>query len=76
MAEHTILKKLFDELMDTVEDLATVLLSLLIAVFAAGAYYGSVYANSPALWYPAWLFLAVLVLKLLKDLSMWAVKKR
>ena len=75
MAEHTIIKKLFDEMVDTIEDLATLLLTIGIAVFAAGAYYGSIYAHSPALWYPGYLVVAILVLKLLKDLLVRATKK-
>jgi len=76
MAEHTIIKRLFDEMVDTIEDLATLLITIAVAVFAVGAYYGSIYAHSAALWYPTYLVVGILVLKLLKDLAMRATKKK
>ena len=76
MAEHTVIKKLFDEMVNTIEDLATLLITVAIALFAAGAWYGAVYANSPLLWYPAYLVVGILVLKLVKDLMIKAVKKK
>jgi len=76
MAEHTIIKKLFDELVDTIEDLATMLIAVAIVVFAVGAYYGSIYAHSAALWYPAYLVVGILMLKLVKDLLVKATKKK
>ena len=76
MAEHTIIKKLFDEMVDTIEDLATLLITVAMALFAVGAWYGAVYAKSPLLWYPAYLVVGILVLKLLKDLMVRATKKK
>lgn len=76
MSNPTLMKKLINEVMDMIEDVATAVLGILLLVFALGAWYGAVYKGQPQLLWPAYLFVAVLVLKLLKDLLERGMKKK
>lgn len=68
MGEPTLMKKLVNETVDVIEDVATAIIGVLLLTFTMGAWYGSVYANQPQLWWPLWILVLVIVLKLMKDL--------
>ena len=72
----TLAKDLLNDLVETVEDVATAVLGFVLAVFVLGAWYGSIFSGKQALWYPLYLFVLVLVLKLLKDLLTRGGKKK
>ena len=74
MSEPTLMKKLVNETVDMVEDVATALIGMILLTFTVGAWYGSMYANQPQLWWPLWAFVILVVLKLAKDMLM-RVKK-
>ena len=65
---ESLIKNILDEILDTIEDVATAVFGFVLLVFAAGALYGAKFANTPQLWYPLYIFLALLALKLVKDL--------
>ncbi len=76
MHEPTLMKKLVNEILDTIEDVVTAIIAILLFVFAAGAWYGATYAGQQAFWYPAYLFVAVLFLKLFKDIIEKSMKRK
>ena len=72
----TLMKKIINELVETVEDIATAVIGTVLLVFTVGAWYGSIFANQPQLWYPLYMFIVLLVLKLIKDLMVRVGRKK
>jgi hypothetical protein len=60
-------KSIIEDLVETVEDMLTAVLGVVVVIFMAGTYYGSAFSNGPELHYPLYVFIALLVFKLAKD---------
>ena len=64
---ESLFKKLMKEIVGSIDDLFVTVLAAALVVFMAGQFYGVAYKGDEAFWYPAWAFVIILVLKLLKD---------
>ncbi len=69
------MKEVINDLADTVEDLFLTVLGLALIVFMVGMWYGA-NIEAPVLYYPLYLFLALLAYKLAKDIVNRARKKK
>jgi hypothetical protein len=61
------MKEIINDLSDTVEDLFLTIIGTALVVFMAGMWYGA-NLQPPVLYYPLYLFLALLAYKLAKDI--------
>jgi len=69
---ESLFRKTMADIVQTVEDLFITFLGFVLVVFMAGEIYGAAYRESIRMltgtfWYPLWLFVIILVIKLLKD---------
>ncbi|MFC2175044.1 hypothetical protein ACFLQ2_04235 [archaeon] len=71
-----LVKSIVNDIMDSIEDIAATVIGIVLAVFVIGAWYGSIYAGTPKLWYPLYVFIVLLVLKLVKDVMVRTLKSK
>ncbi|MBN3037367.1 MAG: hypothetical protein JW834_02885 [Candidatus Diapherotrites archaeon] len=62
-----IVKKIVDDIYDTIEDFFTAVVGVLLITFIVGQFYGAYYAKSSMFWYPIYAFGLLLVYKLISD---------
>lgn len=72
----SVLKKFVSEVMEIIEDFAAALLGLVLFIFLAGQFFGKTYANSAIFWYPTYVLVGLLVIKLIKDILIKATRKK
>ena len=71
-----LVKSIVNDIMDSIEDIATTVIGIMLAIFTVGAWYGSTYSGQPQLWYPLYVFIILLILKIVKDFMVGAMKTK
>ena len=61
-----VMKTMINDLVDAIEDFFTAIVGTALVIFMLGQYY-ALTASGDAMWYPIYAFIAVLVIKLIKD---------
>ena len=60
-------KTVLNDIFDAIEDVAATIVGVILIVFIAGQLYAVRFFNTDYFYYPIYLFIALLVLKLFKD---------
>lgn len=71
-----LLKDIISDALDAIEDVASAVVGVMLAIFIAGTFYGYFFKDTEYFLYPIYIFVALLVLKLVKDIIMSLGKKK